>query len=56
MSEVRELSTGQVRQNLAEIINAASVRGETTYITNRGRRVAAIVPAPVAEQAEQAQD
>lgn len=51
MTDVRELSTVQLRANLAEVINAAAVRSEPTYITNRGRRVAAIVPAPVVEQA-----
>ena len=47
-----ELSYVQVRAHLADVIHAASVRGQTTYITNRGRRVAAVVPLFVAESAE----
>jgi hypothetical protein len=31
-----------------------AVRGQTIYVTNHGRRIAAIVPVPVAEQSEQA--
>jgi len=49
--EPEELSTSEVRENLADVINAA-VRGRVTYITSRGRRVAAVVPVTVADQAE----
>ena len=47
-----EKSVGQIRVNLADILNATVVRGEITYITNRGRRIAAIVPVAIAEAAE----
>lgn len=45
-----ERSVADTRQNLADVLNDA-VRGRTTYITNRGRRIAAVVPLAVAEQA-----
>lgn len=47
-----EMSTADARRNFAEVVNAASARGRITYITSRGRRVAAVVPLAVAEQAE----
>lgn len=50
--ESRELSVAQIRVNMADVLNGAAVRGEITYITNRGRRIAAIVPVPVAEAAQ----
>jgi prevent-host-death family protein len=43
---VRELRTG-----LADVINAAGTRGQVTFVTSRGRRVAAVVPIAAAEQA-----
>lgn len=52
MVETQDMSTAEVRRNLADVIHAA-IRGETTYITSRGRRVAAVVPTPVADRAEQ---
>lgn len=50
--EPTELSAANARQNLADILNAASARGRITYITSRGRRVAAVVPLQIAEEAE----
>ncbi len=47
-----EKSVRDVRANIADVIHDASVRGQITYITSRGRRVAAVVPVPVAEAAE----
>jgi prevent-host-death family protein len=44
-----EMSVAELRANIAEVLNAA-IRGRTTYITNRGRRVAAVVPLDVAER------
>lgn len=49
-----ELSVADARRQFADILNAASARGRITYITSRGRRVAAVVPLPIAEGAEQA--
>lgn len=47
-----ELSVADTRRLLADVLNAASARGRITYITSRGRRVAAVVPLPVAEGTE----
>lgn len=47
-----EMSAADARRNFADVLNAASARGRITYITSRGRRVAAVVPLSVAEQAE----
>ncbi|WP_078865121.1 MULTISPECIES: type II toxin-antitoxin system prevent-host-death family antitoxin [unclassified Streptomyces] len=47
-----EMSSAEARQNFADVLNAASARGRITYITSRGRRVAAVVPLSVAEEAE----
>ena len=43
----------RLRENLAATLNEVAVRGQTIYVTNHGRRVAAIVPVPVAEQIDQ---
>jgi prevent-host-death family protein len=48
-----EMPVAEFRKDLADVINAAAARGRTTYITNRGRRIAAMVPLEVAEQAEE---
>ncbi|MCP3017348.1 type II toxin-antitoxin system prevent-host-death family antitoxin [Nocardiopsis dassonvillei] len=50
-----DMKTADVRHDLAEVINAAATKNRITYITNRGRRIAAIVPLGIAEQAEQQQ-
>jgi prevent-host-death family protein len=47
-----ELSVADARRTLADVLNDASVRGRITYITSRGRRVAAVVPLPIAEAAD----
>jgi prevent-host-death family protein len=47
-------SVREVRAELADILNSAAVHGAITYVTSRGRRIAAIVPVMVAEAAEQA--
>lgn len=48
---VRELSVRDARQEFAATINEASARGAITYLTSRGRRIAAIVPLAVADAA-----
>lgn len=50
VADEAELSVRELRANLAEVLNAAAVRGQVTYVTNRGRRVAAVVPVHVAEK------
>lgn len=47
----REISVRDFRQKLAEMLNDAGVRDQIIYITSRGRRVAALVPVPVADRA-----
>ena len=49
-----EISVRELRKALAGTLNDVAVRGRILYITNNGRRVAALVPVPVAEQSEQA--
>jgi len=44
-----ERSVREVRADLADILNAAAVHGTITYVTSRGRRIAAVVPLSVAE-------
>lgn len=46
-----EITVREVRNRLADVLNAAAVRDQITFITSRGRRVAAIVSVPVAEAA-----
>lgn len=46
------MKTADVRHELAEVVNAAATKNRITYITNRGRRVAAVVPLHVAEKAD----
>jgi antitoxin Phd len=51
-----ELGITDARDRLAEIVNEAAYTGSVTYITRRGRRLAAIVPAVDAERLERAED
>ncbi|MGC5334092.1 type II toxin-antitoxin system Phd/YefM family antitoxin [Micromonospora sp. DT62] len=53
MTDTNEISVADLRKNLAEILNDTAVRNRTIYVTRNGRRIAAIVPVPVAEQNEQ---
>ena len=50
--ESTEMKTADVRHELAEVVNAAATKNRITYITNRGRRVAAVVPLHIAEKAD----
>jgi prevent-host-death family protein len=47
-----EITTSDLRARLAGVLNDVAVRGQIVYVTNHGRRVAAIVPVPMAEQIE----
>ncbi len=47
------MSVADARRQFADVLHDAAVRGRITYITNRGRRIAAIVPVPIAEAANQ---
>jgi prevent-host-death family protein len=54
MKETRpaELSVRDLRDGLADVLNAAAAHGAITYVTSRGRRIAAVVPLSVADAAE----
>ncbi|MFD1546941.1 type II toxin-antitoxin system prevent-host-death family antitoxin [Nonomuraea guangzhouensis] len=47
----QDLSTREVRAKLADVINDAAAYGTVTFITSRGRRIAAVVPVAVGEAA-----
>jgi prevent-host-death family protein len=49
-----EIGIRELRAGLSDVLNETAVRGRTTYITSRGRRVAAVVPVPQAEALEKA--
>lgn len=51
MTNQAEIGAKGLRQQLADVLNETAVYGRVTYITSRGRRVAAIVPVPIADRA-----
>jgi len=51
-----ELPITDVRDRLADVVNAAAYAGQVTYLTRHGRRLAAIVPVEDAEAAERWED
>lgn len=55
-SSLRQLPVSQVRDHLAEAVHEAEHAGVCTYITHRGRRAAAVIPADEAEQLDSAED
>lgn len=52
----RDLSISAARDHLAEVVSRAAYGGRITYVTRHGQRMAAIVPAEVAEAIERAED
>lgn len=46
-----EISVRELRADLADVINAAGTRDQVTFVTSRGRRVAAVVSVAAGEQA-----
>ena len=50
-----EMSVRELRAELADVINAAGMHGQITFVTSRGRRVAAVVSVAVAEGATDSQ-
>jgi len=54
MSNQAEIAVTGLREQLADVLNDTAVYGRITYITRSGRRVAAIVPVPVADQVAEA--
>lgn len=51
VTEPAEIGVKELRSTLADVLNQTSVYGRITYVTNNGRRIAAIVPVPVADSA-----
>ena len=51
-TEPAEMSVRELRADLADVINAASTRGQVTFVTSRGRRVAGVVSVAAAAPAE----
>ena len=51
-----DLGITDARDRLADVVNEAAYTGTDTYISRRGRRLAAIVPAEDAERLEHAED
>lgn len=47
-----EIGIRELRTTLSDVLNETVVRGQITYVTSRGRRIAAIVPVPDAEALE----
>ena len=47
-----EIVVRELRAALSEVLNETAVRSRITYVTSRGRRIAAIVPVPDAEAIE----
>lgn len=51
-----EIGIRELRAALSDVLNETAVRGRITYVTSRGRRIAAIVPVPDAEAVEAQRD
>ncbi|WP_075001222.1 type II toxin-antitoxin system prevent-host-death family antitoxin [Streptomyces qinglanensis] len=51
-----EIGIRELRASLSDVVNETAVRGRITYVTSRGRRIAAIVPVPDAEAVEADRD
>ena len=51
-----EMPAGEARRAFADVVGRAQYAGHITYITHRGKRVAAIVPADAAEWLEEYED
>ena len=43
------MSVRELRAGLADVINAAGMHDQVTFVTSRGRRVAAVVSVAIAE-------
>jgi antitoxin Phd len=52
----QEMSISAARDALADVVSRAHYGGRITYVTRRGQRLAAIVPAEIAEAIERAED
>ena len=47
-----EIAVSDARVHLADVVSRAAFAGERTYLSRRGRRVAAVVPAELLEEFE----
>lgn len=54
--EPQEMPISTARDDLANVVSRAHYNGRITYLTRRGQRLAAIVPAELAEAIERAED
>lgn len=52
----QEMSISAARDRFADLVSRAHYSGRITYVTRRGQRLAAIVPAEIAEAIERAED
>lgn len=52
MDHQTEIGVKELRGQLADVLNDTAVYGHIVYVTSRGRRIAAIVPVPVADRAD----
>jgi prevent-host-death family protein len=52
----QDLTISDARTHLADVVSRAAYAGRITYLTRRGQRIAAIVPANIAEAIERAED
>lgn len=52
---VIEIPTTEARNKMSELLDAVA-EGEFVYLTRRGKRIAALMPADVAERYEQLED
>ena len=53
---LQEMSISAARDDLADVVSRAHHAGRITYVTRRGKRLAAIVPADLAEAIERAEE
>src|SRR5271165_125404 len=53
--QIMELPASEARSRLSELLDAVA-DGEFVYLTRRGRRVAALMPADIAESYEKIED
>jgi prevent-host-death family protein len=53
---MKEISVGDLRLHLADILNETAYTGARTVITRAGKRIAAVVPVHEAEMLEEAED
>lgn len=51
-----EVTVRELRSGLADVIHEVTTRGKVMFVTNRNRRVVAIVPVPAGEAIEAAKE